>query len=482
MPSRSSPIRSFRLELQPAPAWTAILGFVLVSALGILGGAGSLLRLLFPLGAFVVSIFLYRRYPILYLGFVWWLWFLTPWVRRLIDLRSGFVDPSPVLLAPVLATLATGVTFLRYFPKLYKQEGLPLVLSLSGVLYAVFIGFINSRYGIANDVIEAIYAEGFTVSPTTVILRSLDWITPILFSFHILANWQHYPEYRNNIQRTFRWGVLVMGVYGVVQYLIAPAWDKLWLASIFEGTMVFGRPEPLGFRVFSTMNSAAPFAQAIMAGLLLSFADRGILRFLGAGFGYLSLLLTLVRTAWGGWILGFLIYSNSLNAKLKMRLILSVLVIGIFAFPLTTIEPFSEVINERVESITNIQEDTSYKARTETYNKILSIIPYRPLGQGLGVPGLDSAFLDVLTAMGWLGGIPFISGLILILFKITQSLKMHFDTFLSACSAISLASLGMLIFNNIFTGVQGIFFWSFIGISLAGNRYYINQLMTHSKL
>ena len=425
-----------------------------------------------------MSLFLYRRYPILYLGFVWWLWFLTPWVRRLIDLRSGFVDPSPVLLAPVLATLISSATLWQYFPKLYRREGLPFALALFGVTYAILIGFINSKYGFEDEVVQAIYAEGFTVTPSQVILRALDWATPILFSFHFLANWQFYPEYRQNIQRTFRWGVLVMGIYGVVQYTIAPAWDKLWLASIFDGSLAFGNPEPFGFRVFSTMNSAAPFAQVMMAGLLLALADEGILRFVGSGFGYLAFLLTLVRAAWGGWILGFLVYSNSLNSKLQMRLIVTVLVVGILAAPLTAIEPFSSVLNERVQSITNLQEDTSYKARSATYNNILSVVPYKPLGQGLGVPGLDSAFLDILTSMGWLGGIPFFGGLILAIFKLMQGLKLRCDPFLSATSAISFASLGMLIFNNVFAGVQGIFFWSFIGVSLAGQRYYQQKFLT----
>lgn len=70
-PSRRSPLGSFRLSLQPAPAWTAILALAVITLLGSLAGAGSIMRLLFPLGAFAVGVILYRRYPILYLGFVW---------------------------------------------------------------------------------------------------------------------------------------------------------------------------------------------------------------------------------------------------------------------------------------------------------------------------------------------------------------------------------------------------------------------------
>jgi hypothetical protein len=379
------------------------------------------------------------------------------------------------MLAPFLATLVTLATFLRYLPKSYRQDGLPFVLALTGLVYSIVIGFINSKFGLEADILYVINAEGLIYTPTNILVRTLDWATPILFSFHLVANWQRYPEYRQNIQRVFRWGVLVMGVYGVVQYLMPPQWDRFWMASLIEKGMFFGHPKPLGMRVFSTMPSPAPFAHAMMAGLLLLLADQGIVRFFGAGFGYLAFLLTLVRAAWGGWFLGFLIFSTSLKAKLQMRLIITVLVVGICAFPLTTVEPFSTVINSRLESFSNVKEDGSYQARAASYDRALSIVPFKPVGNGLGLPGLDSAFLDVLIAMGWLGGIPYLGGLILLLFQVSQSLKRRFDPFLSATSAISLASVGMLVLNNVFTGSQGVILWSFLGIAVAGNKYYQHQ-------
>ncbi|MCG8363360.1 MAG: O-antigen ligase domain-containing protein, partial [Pseudanabaenales cyanobacterium] len=71
------------------------MGLVLFLALGFLIGAGRFLVLLFPLGSIVVGVFLYRRYPIFYVGFTWWLWFLGPLVRRLIDYQSGHLTYGP---------------------------------------------------------------------------------------------------------------------------------------------------------------------------------------------------------------------------------------------------------------------------------------------------------------------------------------------------------------------------------------------------
>lgn len=485
MSSINSAIKGLQLGLQPALAWTAILGFVFFSILCILAGAGSILRLAFPAGAFLVAVFLYLRYPILYVSFTWWLWFLTPWVRRLIDVRVGFAEPNLVLLAPFLATMVTIVTLLRHLPKAYRQDSLPFILSFVAVCYGFLIGVINSRYGFESSAsIDAISSgKGLVVTLNSVMIRTLDWISPVLFGFHLFANWQHYPEYRQNIQRTFRWGVLVMAIYGIVQYLIAPEWDRFWLINVIKtGNTAFGSPEPLGIRVFSTMNSPGPFAIMLMAGLLVLFSDQGVVRLIAATSGYFTFLLTLVRSAWGGWIVGLAIFMTSLKTKLQVRLIITILVLGVCVFPLTTIEPFSEVINARLETLTNIKEDGSYQARSAVYERGLNAALTAPLGNGLGVPGVDSGIIDIFIALGWLGVIPYLGGLLLLLFKQIQSLERRFDPFLNSALAISIAVFTQLIFTNILIGVQGVVGWGFLGISLAGTKYYQHQRLSRTQI
>lgn len=89
----SYPSRNLHLDEQTLPAWIAILGLVLISSLCVLAGAGGILRLGFPLLSLAVGLFLYLRYPVLYIGFTLWIWFLTPWLRRVVDSRSGW-DPQ----------------------------------------------------------------------------------------------------------------------------------------------------------------------------------------------------------------------------------------------------------------------------------------------------------------------------------------------------------------------------------------------------
>lgn len=463
----SSPTKGFHLALlQPALAWIAILGLVFFSALCILVHAGGILRWAFPLGTFAVGVFLYLRYPILYLGFTWWIWFLTPWVRRLVDYQSGWVDPSPVLLAPPLVTLVTFATFVRYLPKSYYQGSLPFILCSVGVFYGFLSGLIQN-------------------SNRDALLSLLEWLTPILFGFHLFVNWRDYPSYRQNTQRVFLWGVLVMGTYGICQYLVAPEWDRFWLNNAVLASPTFGTPEPLGIRVWSTMNSPQPFACVMMAGLLLLFSTQGNLRFPAAGAGYLAFLLSSARSAWLSWLVALLVFMPSLKARLQMRLIISIMVAAVFVLPLANIEPFSTAITPRLESLSNVKKDSSYNARSEGYSELLSLALSEPLGKGLGstvssdsIGSRDSGILSMLFSLGWFGTIPYLGGIILLFFKLFQGSEGRVDSFASATRAIAVGTFAQIGLNVVMVGVNGIVLWGFLGMSMAAHKYYWHQKTT----
>ncbi len=454
--------RKFTWGLQPAPAWTAILGLVLITALGLLVHAGGLLRFGFPAGCFLVAVFLYYRYPILYLGFTWWIWFLSPWVRRMADISGGgYVEPSPLLLAPFLTTLVTGLTFLRHIPRNYQRGGLPFLLCFLGVMYSLLVGLVQNP-------------------PMAVVVPLLGWLTPLLFGYHLYANWPHYPALRQNLQRVFIWGVLVMGVYGLFQYLTAPACDRFWLEN--QAGQVFGLPQPLGIRVFSTMNSPQPFAFVMGSGLLLLFSSDSPAKFVAAGTGYLSFLLSLARSAWVGWAVGLALFIPALKARLQMRLIVSLIIMGLLVLPLTTIEPFSTAINSRLQSLTSVNSDVSYNARSEGYNDALGMALQQGLGLGLGsslastaLGSNDSGILTLLFSLGWLGTLPYLGGLLLLILSLFQGAATRSDAFASAAQAIVLSGFVQIGLNNIMLGVFGIVFWGFLGIAQAAKRYYIHQ-------
>ena len=464
---------SVHLGLQPLPAWIAILGLIFVTSICTLAGVGSIVRLAFPLGSFVVGLFLYLRYPVLYIGFTWWLWFLAPWLRRVIDYRSGWDPQGLILIAPFLVTLITLVTLFQNFPKTHRQGGLPFVLAFVGVVYGFFIGLLINH------------------PPIVVVRALLDWLTPILFGFHLFTRWRDYPKLRQNIQNTFFWCVLITGFYGVYQYLLAPGWDCFWI--IETGLVTNGKPEPLGIRTFSTMNSPGPFANVMMAGLLLLFSSESALRAPAAIVGYLSLLLSVVRSAWGGWFLGLITLVTSLKARLQMRLIIGILVIAVCVFPLTTIEPFSSVINSRFASFSNIKEDTSFSDRSQNYDKNINLALSSGLGNGLGsiyhlnekgvleLVVLDSGILDLFFTLGWFGAIPYIGGVVLLLFSLFQGIESSFDSFMAITRAISLGIFSQLVFGSTMLSLSGLILWGFLGIGMAGRKYYQHQRITRPK-
>src|SRR5215218_7309863 len=111
-----------RPSFSSAGAWAAISGLLILVVGGLAIHASGLLELLYPLVALMVGVLLYWRYPALYLGFTWWLWFLTPEVRRLVDYQQGWNPESPVMLAPLLVTALGFLALLRHLQefRLYR--------------------------------------------------------------------------------------------------------------------------------------------------------------------------------------------------------------------------------------------------------------------------------------------------------------------------------------------------------------------------
>ncbi|MDJ0692109.1 MAG: O-antigen ligase domain-containing protein [Xenococcaceae cyanobacterium MO_188.B32] len=444
------------------PAWMAIFGLSLLIGLCLLIGAGRILVPLFPFSSLVVGVFLYRRYPLFYNGFTWWLWFIGPLIRRMIDYKSGHLTYGPWTLTPLLVTSISFITLIKYLPKTYNSGGLPFLLSIGSLFYSFMIGLIQNPKNAAVN-------------------QFLAWLSPVLLAFHLFVNWRDYPSYRRNFQRIFLWGTLVMGLYGICQYLIAPEWDRFWLRSI--DNLTFGRPEPLQIRVCSTMESPQSFANMMMAGLLLVFTNKGNQRFLGAGPGYLTFLLSRARSAWLGWMTGLMTFLLSLKSSLQIRLIITIMVGAFFVVPLTVMEPFSTVISSRIETLSNSPEDDfSYQQRAQGYSELLNVALSQFVGKGLGyhiesdsIGSNDSSILSILFSLGWVGGIPYLGGLFMLLLRLMQGPERRFDPFASCAFAIVLGIFVQLGLNMIFNSSLGMVIWGFIGIGMAANKYYFYQ-------
>jgi hypothetical protein len=450
---------------QISEPWLIIGCFVGFTALCLAANVSYVLRPGFPLMSLAVGALLFFRYPMFYIGFSWWLWFLTPLVRRLVDWQVGWLDPNPVLLAPFLVSFLSGLTLLVQLPKAIRGNGLPFVLSTIAVLYGTFIGLMSFKF-------------------QTVAVATLNWLTPVLFGYHLFANWRRFPELKRVTERVFLWGTAIMGAYGIIQFLVAPIWDQFWLHNLITEMRIysFGTPNPLGIRVYSTMHSPQPFACTLVAGVLLLFTIKSPVKILSSGVGYLTLLLTLARTAWLSWFIGLLVFIPSLKPRLQMRLIVTLMVMSLVVLPLTAIEPFSTVINQRFQTLFQGQQDGSFVDRSLGYTNLLNDALVEVEGRGIGyiirdanIGGNDSGVLTLLLNLGWFGTIPYVAGLALLIFSMMQGKEASSDPFVGACRAIVLATVSQISLNTVMLTPFGMVLWGFIGLASAARVYYAQQ-------
>ena len=275
-------------------------------------------------------------------------------------------------------------------------------------------------------------------------------------------------------QRVFAWAVLVTGTYGIFQFLVAPEWDRIWLKGIELTSM--GNPEPLGIRVWSTMNAPGPFATFMTAGLLLLFSYQSPIKIFASATGYLAFLLTLARSAWVAWLVGLFAFATNLDSKRQLKLLQIIAVTAVLIIPLTTIEPFSEEISSRFDTFTSLEDDNSLQARQRTYGSVFSRALLSFLGSGISGKVYDSTILTALIHLGWIGSIFYMSGLLFLAYAIFSQAKGISDPFFLSARAIFLSIFIKIPFGFVIVELNGVLMWSFLAIAAAAKMYHQNPI------
>ncbi|NEQ49241.1 MAG: O-antigen ligase domain-containing protein [Leptolyngbya sp. SIO3F4] len=392
--------------------------------------------------------------------------FLGAVLRRVIDYQAGYVTFGRWGLPSLLVICVSILTFLKYLPIAFRKGGAPFILSFVGISYALCTGI---AYGRLNGKYPLIF---------------LEWLGPLAFGFHLFMQWRDYPKIRQVIQKSFAWGTVVMGSYGIYQFCLMPPWDAFYMKQISAAS--FGAPIPFEVRVFGTQGAPQSFASIMMAGLILLLNSQGLAQIIGSGTGYLSFLLTRARSGWLGWCITMLTLVPSLSAKLQMRLVVTILIMALLIVPLINMEPFSQVISDRLDSFTNIQnieDDKSFQDRSEGYDALFKVVVKEVVGKGLGaglpggttIGGSDTSILPLLFSFGWLGTIPYLGGIVLIILQVFQNQLARSDAFASASKAISIGIFSQIGLNQIFRGELAILLWGFLGISVAACKYHLYQ-------
>jgi hypothetical protein len=427
----------------------------------------SLLRVAIPAAALLVGLVFYFSYPIRYVEYSLWLWFLTPLVRRLVDWHFGYTDPNFVLLSPLLVSGIGGLALLR----LNRRHAMPrvpasFVLCGTAILYAVVVDALQ------HPSAETIY--GFA-----------DWLCPLLFGLHFYLNWRDYERFRAAVTRTFLCAVPVLGVYGIYQFVAPPVWDSYWLGTVYDTqgiALSFGKAEPFLVRVWSTMNGPGLFANTMMVGLLLLLVVRSRLKVPAAIAGYLSLLLSAVRTAWLSWFVGLLIILKSANPRMIARICLSIVLLIACVVPLASNQRVAATISRRADTFADLSQDESFRDRVNMYRTLAADVIETPFGYGFkdraevkGYP-VDSGILVTLFSLGWLGSLLFAAGTLALCFKLANPVDCN-DQFSMACKGIAIAILAQVVSGNVFVNVTGAMFWLFAALCMAAQEQRHNRSM-----
>lgn len=458
IPFPSSPdISSSRGEplITRETAWVLGTTMVAVTALTFLGGTPG--RFGIPVLTTAAAWYLCRRAPVVYVSFVWWLLFLICFIRRFIDYRSGYSDQCEVLAAPALAALVCLPLLLKRLQVWRLRSSLPFLLAGAASLYGLGAGLI-------------------CLPKRALLISALSWFSPLVFGFFVFSELVIGKRNRDHIeylQRTFCWGALLMGAYGIYQYVAAPAWDALWMNSAGIGSI--GSAEPFEIRVFSTMNAPATLGYTLAGALLLLFR-RGVLPTLALGLGVVALLLSNLRAAWVAVAIALILLAIR-ERRYIGKLVAASVLIAVCITAITTIAPIRDALQSRFHSFTNLEDDTSYQDRSSGYEEMIPYVEQDPLGMGLGtmdtlfqdktsLGSRDSGLWEILLSLGWVGGPVYFLGLGTLAWNAWKRWegKTPVET-VAACVSIGLiCQLGL---GSVMLGVTGIEIWSFGALAMA---------------
>ena len=443
-------------------AWILFIGLILATGLPLAAGISKLSALIFLAGSCFTALFLYFKLPHYYVGFAWWLWFVGPLVRRLIDFKSGGLTPGDFVLTPLLVTWVSAITFFRYLPYLYNKQALPFLLCIASVVYGFVVGVIQGNALNANT------------------YGTLKILGPIFFGFHLFIDARNYPRYRKVIMSVFMWGLIVMGLYGLGQRLVLPEWDQFYLLNIAKEQEIAEGADS-AFGLFSSAEGRQQLAGLLVPGLILMLCRGGKVQpFVASILGYLSLLLSQARAGWLSWLVSLIVFLPSLKPRLQVRIVTLILVTVAVMIPVSMTEPFSTFITARLDSLSSLSDDNSLGTRQAAYNLLFGRAIMELAGKGIGfdlsrltkISTFDGAILPMMFWLGWVGITFFVAGLYLLLGKIFSGKVSRDDAFANASRAIAIGMFVQVGLNLIFISSLAMVFWGFAGTSLAANAYY----------
>ncbi len=431
--------------------------FILTNALVICSPLARAAIVVYPASAFLVGLFVVKRSKPAYTGLACWLWLVTPFVRRVVEWRAGGTAAA-ILIAPYAAIVVGALVLIPKLSRASTRRSMPLLFVLAAVSYGVFVGILHLSF---NGLPQAILA----------------WAMPPIFALFLFGERSEYESIYRSFELAMVAGLLIIGAYGIYQFFMLPEWDAQWM--IQSDLQSIGLPEPFQVRVFSTMNSPQVFAAYCAGGLLIALRSHLKIRYLAVPAGFISLVLSLSRSAWMGLAVGIIYLFLLITNRQRVRIVAVAGCCLIASLAAMQVPEVNSIVSMRFNSLSDPQHDSSYEARVHDYNAVVQTMIDNPFGHGLSadagsadqsapasaVSQQDSSITACLFSLGLLGSTIFVLGLLLLGFG---SFRKHGrSSALTSTRAILLALALEAPFNNVISGPVGFLLCCCIGLCIS---------------
>jgi hypothetical protein len=429
---------------------------VLLAATILIGPhVGSLIRPAFIVGCAAAGWYAWRVSPAVHVQAALWLFSFAPFARRIVDLSIGYDQSGLMLVGPLMAILAPFPRLLTYFDD--RKAPSPVLLSM--MVFAGCVAYAATISLFQGDWFNA--ASG-----------ALKWTAPVIYAAVLLRDADR-DEMVQGMASAFLIILPITGVAGILQYINPPEWDRYWMQ--FSPILSIGRPLPYEIRVFSTMNGPASFATFTATGLLLvCFLRSRWYTAILAMPAALALLLSLYRTAWLALAAG-LMFCFLFDATRKRAALIGFGALGAIVFA-AVLPPFSEVVTDRLATLTEGSTDGSAQERLEQYMMLWSQWDSSLFGVGFttadvgsaGAIATDGTIIQCWLAMGIVVGLVCLIALVWATASMMVAAWRDGRREAIVVGAIGCGMLVQLPLATITSGELGFLFWTFAALAALG--------------
>jgi hypothetical protein len=253
-----------------------------------------------------------------------------------------------------------------------------------------------------------------------------------------------------------------IAAYAWWQWVEMPPWDAFWIEQSGMWTSM-GVVQSYRTAAFGTLESRGPFAwfmATVAIPLILIPRSRSYVTWVGVILIVSSILPSTVRSAFGIILLAMIGYvlTRGISKSIYLVFFMSLTLGAMFGIRQSL--PESEYMFERLESVTDLSQDSSFQGRVGQAQIGFGTALSNPFGFGLGSSGLgtmvsgqtslifDNGYLELLTTFGLFGaGIGFAIAFY-VLSKVYYFSRLYEDDASFLVVAVGFSSLGALIFSN----------------------------------